>query len=541
QDGNRGYLLQAIIAGLNSLKDSSWETVSIEPDEQQEKVDIKWVGNDGAITVCQVKSTINNFDKADILAMLDDLINNAPNASKFELVLLGHFSSTTTKFFNDLTNHSEKEFGTKFKAIYVNLDKIFIERKAIDFDALDGSVNNKILEFLSSFGYRVSYKTLNTIGLALSANFSRFANDGRIVTRKAFEQLLLEWLESEYGDELEGAPKTLSLSCYKSGQLALTNRLEEDLVFYNPEKEDYYLDKINTLLNLRLRINAIDLPSRIVPSELNFEIIPMVSTPEGLMEYGGTGEYVVRKLTTIGRRILNIDLAPEFFNVGSLAKHKPTTTFLGLPDYTPHYMGQQDEIAKQEYIDEFEDLLLEVEELSRCWGELTRYRLIPLVLQNNGKEKCESIDVQLQIPSDIGIITHDNFPYPKKRNNIELIIDEGGLHLQLYHQKDSQVKAYPRSFWPIDSSFIVSPFNSGYFQKQKYMEGIIKTIFDYDLHSDVPGMQILECSFRSINPNDCIAFPSYLFLAVDKPLTLNYQIKSDNSSGCRGVLHIGSK
>lgn len=163
------------------------------------------------------------------------------------------------------------------------------------------------------------------------------------------------------------------------------------------------------------------------------------------------------------------------------------------------------------------------------------------MLQNNGKEKCESIDVQLQIPSDISIITHDNFPYPKKRNNIELITDEGGLHVQLYHHKDSQVKAYPRSFWPIDSSFIVSPFNSGYFQKQKYMEGTIKTIFDYDLHSDVPDMQILECSFRSINPNDCIAFPSYLFLAIDKPLTLNYQIKSDNSSGCRGVLHIGSK
>ena len=42
KEGNRGYLVQTIVALLESLDDDSWNTVTIEPGHDSEFIDVLW-------------------------------------------------------------------------------------------------------------------------------------------------------------------------------------------------------------------------------------------------------------------------------------------------------------------------------------------------------------------------------------------------------------------------------------------------------------------------------------------------------------------
>ncbi|WP_454804236.1 hypothetical protein [Mucilaginibacter phyllosphaerae] len=95
QDGNRGYLLQAIVAVLQALTKKEWVDIAIEPDENNQKVDIQCWNEKGKETVTQVKSSINNFDKAEILKITADLIGDAPAAVQYVMTFIGSYSAET--------------------------------------------------------------------------------------------------------------------------------------------------------------------------------------------------------------------------------------------------------------------------------------------------------------------------------------------------------------------------------------------------------------------------------------------------------------
>ena len=43
QSGIRGYLIQTLIAILESFERNDWASICIEPNDESEKVDIKWI------------------------------------------------------------------------------------------------------------------------------------------------------------------------------------------------------------------------------------------------------------------------------------------------------------------------------------------------------------------------------------------------------------------------------------------------------------------------------------------------------------------
>ena len=54
--GIRGYLIQTIICVLDTLEsDNLWTSVTLEPLDESEKVDIRWKYSDDTIKLCQVK------------------------------------------------------------------------------------------------------------------------------------------------------------------------------------------------------------------------------------------------------------------------------------------------------------------------------------------------------------------------------------------------------------------------------------------------------------------------------------------------------
>lgn len=87
QEGNRGYLVQTLVALLGSLEDNDWSSIRIEPDDTQQKVDIFWQKQDGSLAV-QVKSSQNQIGKAAAERWALDLRKTA-NADRYELILVG--------------------------------------------------------------------------------------------------------------------------------------------------------------------------------------------------------------------------------------------------------------------------------------------------------------------------------------------------------------------------------------------------------------------------------------------------------------------
>ena len=74
QVGSRGYIFQAIIALIECLGRDDWDAIKNEPNTDEDKVDIMLYREDGTVlSAIQVKSSINDFKRADVKKWLENL------------------------------------------------------------------------------------------------------------------------------------------------------------------------------------------------------------------------------------------------------------------------------------------------------------------------------------------------------------------------------------------------------------------------------------------------------------------------------------
>jgi hypothetical protein len=69
QAGMRGYLVQTIVCLLDALEELNWSTVTLEPNEASEKVDILWRYADGRTKAVQVKSSRKQIREGQVNAV----------------------------------------------------------------------------------------------------------------------------------------------------------------------------------------------------------------------------------------------------------------------------------------------------------------------------------------------------------------------------------------------------------------------------------------------------------------------------------------
>jgi len=536
-------MLQAIIAVLNSLVKPDWTYVSIEPDEESQKVDIQWWDDDENLQVFQVKSSMNNFDKSNILEMLKELTDGCPDASKFTLVLIGTYSGETKKFFNKFQNHTAADFGQKYVSIAAFTDKITIDFKALDVPALDGFIAHKVHEFLFSRDFDVAPQTISLIALGLQAQFTRFANDGQKVSKTEFEAQILNWIKFNYPNKLKSAKGRLSVSFYFRMEDNDSGVLEKEIGLTFLDELACIKDAKIKLGELFHQIDAIKLPpKKEVPDYLNpnrvntFAYVSILDST-----FAGYEPDDISRLSELSSSLVGIQIPGDFFNVGEVKKTKMsyslTDMFSG-----PKYLGTETEVKKRNLLGDFVYQLNELEELLACWQELQTYRIIPLILKNTGDTLNENIELQLKIPDTVNVLLATNFPCLSYSGNMELFAREGGLaELCFQHTKDSQVKEYDHRrikpfYLPMPSVFGISGRDHS-----AELESTLKRVFDYEVFNDVPGFRMLACTFKSLKPQDKMALPSYLLIKHDGPFSINYTIKSDQSSGHQGTLQIQTK
>lgn len=98
RESQRGYLVQSISALLDAVDgQNDWIALSIEPNSDQEKVDIEWFRSGNVTEVQQIKSTQNQISKRQLEKWANELKNSKPKADKLTLVVFGNITPGAKK------------------------------------------------------------------------------------------------------------------------------------------------------------------------------------------------------------------------------------------------------------------------------------------------------------------------------------------------------------------------------------------------------------------------------------------------------------
>lgn len=175
----KGYLVQSLVSLLDSFK-LDWETVSVEPNNESEKVDIRWIYKNKKKKFVQVKSSINTFTFSSAERWANDLVQSSNNtADEYELILVGYVEPK-------LRSLKDNKIGN-----------VLIINKDLSIRDFENLIITKINDF-----FEYSKKPLISTDLgrlfAGAMNYQIFQESikGDNVTRSDFENALLNMLKS---------------------------------------------------------------------------------------------------------------------------------------------------------------------------------------------------------------------------------------------------------------------------------------------------------------------------------------------------------
>lgn len=531
REGSRGYLIQAIVAILDSLN-GDWSSVNIEPDTPNEKVDIIWRNENDEVTVAsQVKTSQSNFGKTAVLSWLDKLIHDQPDAKIFKLTLVGPASERHTKFFRAFKSADVKDFPHELKHLHTYKEQTSIELMTLNLDMMSGSMISKVLSFLNMKGINTDYSTAELITEGLIVKFLVFSTHGDFISKQEFEGKLLGWIQGKFEDQLENGRNELKIQFYASTNLSFTTQLDGKFFLSDIRNHDWVENKVVKIEDIVSHIQGLELDlSRPIPTELEytddalrmpiFEPWIMVKMPEE----------EIQTLIKGYENITGIALSRDVFELGNLKKRKNFMYGASFGNSKYYYEGSNSEKEKKQLLSSLQNAVLDLQDLLEFWDALREYRIIPLVLSNIGSKHNEDIDIQLRISQEVDILWIKEFPKPKRLTIMEEIVNDHILESILKHHGDSQVKEYiSNSFYPVatpNSLIIDQSLQDKFDNLSSRFSGIIKYLFDYEMHHDQPGFVTYEFNVKDLKPNDNIGFPTHFLTTSRTGFVIDYSINS---------------
>ncbi|RVU90270.1 hypothetical protein EH230_04790 [Flavobacterium columnare] len=175
--GIRGYLIQTIICVLDSLEtDNRWTSVTLEPLDESEKVDIRWKYNNDEIKLCQVKSSENIIRHSAAKKWCEELEIHSPNANQYELIVIGNVDDKLSK---------TKDIGN------VKVGEI----KPLNVQILIDQASTKIDKYFESKNKpKISSQVRELIVKVLTLEFGTSSIIGKEISRNDFDTKLIEWI-----------------------------------------------------------------------------------------------------------------------------------------------------------------------------------------------------------------------------------------------------------------------------------------------------------------------------------------------------------
>lgn len=180
----RGFLLQSLVAILDSFGNVDWVSVTLEPDAYDEKVDILWKFPSGT-RVHQVKHSINRIALSDIKRWAKALKASTTTSCELELTLLGHAAA-------DVQN--ECTIG--------NVKVRFLSMP--DPTILISSASHSLSRFLQSERLSdVPPVARELLVQALASKLLEAATSSKTITRQTLKSILKGWMLDSYPEAIK--------------------------------------------------------------------------------------------------------------------------------------------------------------------------------------------------------------------------------------------------------------------------------------------------------------------------------------------------
>ncbi|MEM5645412.1 hypothetical protein AAHH72_10895 [Bacillus cereus] len=230
KEGSRGYLYQSIATVMDTVLDNKWKAVEVEPDTDNDKVDILWLYENNKKKVVQVKSSENNISRTDIIRWLKELIEDVNDAEEYKLMLIGNCNDATSKF---ITKIKKRNFSEQDKD-YEDLSEIqsFISKIEIQLDnfqlaALEAQIHQNVSRLLAKMGHVLHPSIIDQIAGAMVYQFSKFSTNGTRITREEYIERIQEWAYYNY-PEIKGqglVKKALEVAFYYKDKLDFSSKI----------------------------------------------------------------------------------------------------------------------------------------------------------------------------------------------------------------------------------------------------------------------------------------------------------------------------
>jgi len=188
QNAIKGYLFQSMIAVLNSF-DKDWDEICVEPNTELDKIDIVWSGNQFS-EVCQVKSSINNFSKNDILKWIEYLRLDNPNANKYIVCLIGSSDNATKQFFNAFDSKTVNDFPSGYSNLELIKDKIDVIFEPNNIATLENALISGVDKFFYSHNILADHPTKKLIANGMVNQIIKLSTSGTKMSKDDFEKHL---------------------------------------------------------------------------------------------------------------------------------------------------------------------------------------------------------------------------------------------------------------------------------------------------------------------------------------------------------------
>lgn len=546
KEGSRGYLYQAIASVLNSLNEDDWNSVQIEPDSINDKIDVLWEYENNRKKATQVKSSINNITKSDILKWLEDLIEDAGEVEEVSLLLIGSCNDSTKRFINQLDKRGSAESQREIEGtlelpanIKLFSGAVHIQLENFNQEALESKINMALDKFLTKRGHSINYYTREMMVGAIIYQFFGLSKDGRKMSKEEFEQQILEWVYFNY-PEVKGTDllkKNLAIYFYFSQRFSFSTKIKGFLFGFR--SNPFIEDAKEKLLQTIEEIEAINLPKKSSESYVQEEkaahlrnnaLINIIAPPTYRyreISDDRKNDFIQRTQEVLGRTI-----EKSFFYVGELKENTSSRTISILPANYPRIEGTELETKKDELIRDFIRGINHLEESIKYFNYLRTFAVIPLVLKNEGTVFNEEINVTLRFPKDVKIATSKTFKSPDNIELIEQFIDSEGIFDQvLRHWEDSRVAENTNPYHSLRMpSLPLHPFEN----KTKKLDEAkadfrryMRSLFSADVFEE-QDETVLKYSFGKLNVSESISFPSFILVNADNSFEINYEITSKN-------------
>lgn len=529
QESIKGYLFQSLIAVLKSFE-KDWEFICVEPNTELDKIDIIWT-NGLKTEVCQVKSSINNFSKNDILTWIENLRLDYDSADLYSVCLIGNSTQIIKSFFNSISSKTFIDFTDNYKNLFLIRDKIKVTFEPNSIDTLEKALISEVDHFLFKNEINADFPIKKLITNGMVNQIIKISTSGKKMSRKEFEEHILEWINYNYSSQIRRKSSSFELEFYLSNTVEFIDTISK-LEIIELNKLDIYNKKINNLKQLYFKISQFNFETKSFEKPYKLGDSLNFSSSLELLE-GYTNKQVIRSdweinhISKICQKVLSILPDKEFFNPGQLSESQSKNLGFMFPSKIT-WNGSGEELEKRKLYYDFYWAIIEIDDLIIFWNNLSKLSLIPIVLSNNGSQFEEEIKVQLLFPKTIKIYKAKNFPIPTKRQILSDINENNSFFFNsIRHKKNRFVQEYISPY--IMPQFISIPTFFGESNEEPKCRRLLEHYFDYEYYDDTK-YNVLECSFNKLNTNEKISLPSYIFISSDHDFDIEYQISCKNNS-----------